>query len=119
MNKVLVEIEFEFLGDFLDQQDRVAEALVNICDPDPRTSDSWTITFVRSPYAKHGEIKFTKAEKNFEAIKNVADEIERTIEYNRATSINAHLPEEVRDSAREFAKNLMVILSELRVALEK
>ena len=60
MNKVLIEIEYEYLGDFLEQQDKVAEGLVNIADPDPKTADSWSIVWVRAPFAKHAELKMTR-----------------------------------------------------------
>lgn len=60
MNKVLIEIEYEFLGDFLEQQDKIAEGLLNIVDPDPRTSEAWKIVWVRPPFNKHAELKMRR-----------------------------------------------------------
>ena len=60
MNKVTIEIEFEYLGDFLEQSERVAEGLANVADPDPRTADTWTISWVRQLYARHAELKLTR-----------------------------------------------------------
>lgn len=60
MNKVLIEIEYEYLGDFYEQAERIAEGLANLCDPDPRTADSWGIKWFRNLYARNAEMKMVR-----------------------------------------------------------
>ena len=60
MNKVIIEIEYEYLGDFLDQSERIAEGLTNLADPDPRTADTWTVNWVRQIFARPAEIKMSR-----------------------------------------------------------
>jgi len=70
MNKTLVEIEYEYLDDLLDHQDRVAEGLINILDdPDPTTADSWTISFVRPLFGRHGEIVLRRVQTSASTVK--------------------------------------------------
>ena len=60
MNKVLIEIKYGFLGDFLEHPDKIAEGLLNIVDPDPRTAETWEIVWVRPPFNKHAELKMSR-----------------------------------------------------------
>lgn len=59
MKKVLIEVEFELLGDFYTNRDKVIEGLVNILDPHPAMADSWEIKFIR-PLDGSGSITFSR-----------------------------------------------------------
>lgn len=60
MNKVTIEIEYEYLGDFFDKAQEIAEGLANLADPDPRTADTWGIVWVRSTFARHAEMNLVR-----------------------------------------------------------
>jgi len=59
MEKTLIEVEFELLGDFYNNSEKVIDALINVLDPHPDTAESVEVLFIR-PLDGRGSIKFSR-----------------------------------------------------------